>query len=268
MSERWDDELLDYLSGRMDDESVLGFEDRLRSDEALRNRFLEAQEQMEHSLSGLHSGPVPRRLKRGVDRQIRKMARIEREDGWNVWFMRAAMGGGWAAAAMLAVLWIVRPMDNPSGRVGGEALALSEGLEPTVVVFRLDSDTRDPSAGKIEQVLYQKHPAGALITAERMAESLWHKGLRSDSSSRHGFMVLDVQGRQGFVSLPISVEGTRRQVWMAHSDTRGDGVLVGEFPQYGDLEENEGVFFFHLSEDSDSGSSVLHWKPVVKDWGD
>ena len=283
--------MLNYLQGRLSANEKEAFENNLKTDASARVAFFEWQRSMEERIFRLDAtdeldGVDFEKVKFGIFDALGISAEdvsgggkegaslfgslsnsheqaSRGLDGWWRW-------GGIAAAAVLLLGLI--PVGFRTIRNMSDDNLPSSG--PSLVVYDIaDGGSLDMasigSGENVREVLYiNRDHYDTLSRAESYAEQLWEDYLKQrkenpDSIKSRGFVVLDLDGSQGFAGFyqppENSKEGTayKAGLWLADT-TAQKQVPVGS------VNGESGVFYFSLKEGEVELSTLNQFVPIAK----
>ena len=262
--------LVEYVLGKLDWETTEEVERMLRSDPSLNTLLLEIQEGLESEVMAMDERVIPSTGLKSNVMQSLGFETSESEDQTRqtdayrkAWFASWMTWSGWGIAAAFVAISLFQ-MNKPGRPVPGR-----DAASPALAIFEIPSDLSQKRDSKptIREVVYADRNQGfdSLSEAEVRAEELWSRYLkereRGDRENRsNGFVVIDLQGKQGFAGF-YDVEAAQKdqQLWL-YSPT-GKAIPVGALPSTGD--PAGGVYYFSLDGNDlmmDSFESVV---PVI-----
>jgi len=289
MSERIsDDVMVDHLFGRLNREDSEAFERQLKLHPALRRRYFELQEGMEERVRALGASEVlsagdferaKERLFQTLNLKLTEAVEVEgfekEQDDTLTEFRKKPSEphsrwlavSAWAVAAVVVMtlipLGLLRFIGSENGG-SGPALVVYDILDGSNI--NLDSIA---SGENIREVLYiNRDGHDRLSRAESYAEQLWDEYLQNkeqnpDLIRGRGFVVLDLEGQQGFAGFYDAPSGDESSspvhevLWLANS------IAEPQVPM-GPTSGEPGVFYFTLEAGKMEISTLNQFIPITK----
>ena len=266
MSEKTEDLLWNYVQGLLSADEVEKLERDLKKDQSLRQEWVTMQQVLEEQVAQLDDdlNHPSLELKAEILMRVKELSSntiqsFEKEEKRISIPSNVVTWSGWAVAAALLLAFVTQTVmirNTP---------AFTSSSRPALAVFDLPSDSaadQSTSTAKIREVVYSGNGKDGLLRAEHYVERLWDE-LENAPESARGFLVIDLQGGQGFFGFREQEKNDptlNQKLWIANQ--KGDKkVPIGSLPMSNDA---AGVYYFNLEDEDMPISSPEEVKPIVE----